>query len=235
MFASGSARPPLGLVALIAGQVVPLATLSWVGWRLLAQDRALEQQQVQQRVERGADLLVSALQRAISVSEQRLAAGAGPPAGAVAVIFRLGQVDASPRDRLAYLPVVPPLREAPAFADGEELEFRGATSRPQSIFFGGLAGSSDRAVRAGALLRLGRSLRQAGRADEALSVYQRLSDMDDVAVGGVPAGLVGHYARCRLLEERQSPDLRTEGERLQRELRLGRLDADPAGVHAVLG
>jgi hypothetical protein len=53
MFSKGSARPPRSLVALIIGiTVVPLATLLWLGWRLLEQDRALEQQQVTQRVDR---------------------------------------------------------------------------------------------------------------------------------------------------------------------------------------
>ena len=229
MFASGSARPPLSLVALIAGiTVVPLTTLSWLGWRLLAQDRALEQQQVQQRVERGADLVVAALQRAISTSEQRLASGDEPGAdGAATVVFRDGRVDVSPRDRVAFLPVVAVLREAPAatFARGEELEFRLHDRNAAIRAFGELAGSSDRAVRAGALLRLGRNLRQAHRSDEALGAYARLSEMDDVAVGGVPAGLVGRYARCRLLaDERRSSELRADGEQLLRELRARRWD-----------
>src|SRR5947207_6771368 len=127
MFSKGSARPPRSLVALIVGiTVVPLTTLLWLGWRLLEQDRALEQQQVQQRVELGADLIVSALQRAVSVSEQRLATGSGPGADeAVTVTFRDGQIEASPRDRVAYFPVVAPLPDAPpvTFARGDDLEF----------------------------------------------------------------------------------------------------------------
>ena len=34
--------------------VVPLATLLWLGWRLLEQDRVLERQQIQQRVDTAA-------------------------------------------------------------------------------------------------------------------------------------------------------------------------------------
>jgi signal transduction histidine kinase len=204
--------------------IVPLATLSWLGWRLLAQDRVLERQQVQQRTERAADMLVAALQRAIAVSEQRLAAGAGPEGGAVVVTFRDGRVDASPPHGLAYFPVIAPLPEATtaAFANGDDLEFRRRDAAAASTFFGALAESSDRAVRAGALVRLGRTLRRMGRVDEALSAYDRLSEMDDVAIGGAPAGLVGTYARCRLLEERQSPGLRTEADRLQRQLQSSR-------------
>src|SRR5205085_7124195 len=87
---SVSLRAPRGLVALIlAITVVPLVTLLWLGWRLVQQDRALERQQIQQRVERAADLIVAVLGRAVSASEQRLAAGVESwPAGAVVVAFR---------------------------------------------------------------------------------------------------------------------------------------------------
>ncbi|MBI3490197.1 MAG: HAMP domain-containing histidine kinase [Acidobacteria bacterium] len=227
MFSKGSTRPPRSLVALIVGiTVVPLATLLWLGWRLLEQDRALEQQQVRQRVERGADLVVSALQRAVSVSEQRLAAGSGPGAdGAVAVTFRDGHVEASPHERLAYFPVVQPLPEASAttFARGEDLEFHQHDRAAAITSFRELARSSDSAIRAGALLRLGRNLHNVGRFEEAFAAYGRLSEMDGVSVGSVPAGLIGRYARCKLLQEqRQWPNLRAEALGLQRELWSGR-------------
>ena len=82
MFSKASARPLRSLVALVIGvMVVPLLTLPWLGWRLLEQDRALESQQVQQRVERAADLVVAALQRAISASEQTIDGRWGGVAG----------------------------------------------------------------------------------------------------------------------------------------------------------
>lgn len=66
-----------GLVAAIVGiTVVPLALLVWIGWRLIDQDRALERQQLQQRVDRALDLGLAALQRVIAASEERLRAGA---------------------------------------------------------------------------------------------------------------------------------------------------------------
>lgn len=227
MFSLDSSRTPRSLVALIVAiTLVPLATLLWLGWRLLAQDRALEHQQVQQRVERGADLVVSALQRAISVSEQRLAKGTEQWAdGAVVVRFREGQVDVAPRDRIAYFPVVTQLPEAPAaaFARGEDLEFHQHDYPAAITVFSGLSRSSDSATRAGALLRLGRNLRVAGRFGDARAAYVRLSTMDDIALGGVPAGLIGRYARCRLLEvEQRVSDLRVEARDLQRELWSGR-------------
>src|SRR5258708_27895818 len=122
MVSSRAHLPPRNLVALILGiTVAPLATLLWLGWRLLEQDRMLAGQQVQQRVERAADLVVAALQRALSSDAQKLAAGSEQwPDGAVAVTFRGGMVEAHPKERLAWLPAVEPLPEAPAtFAPGE--------------------------------------------------------------------------------------------------------------------
>jgi hypothetical protein len=183
---------------------------------------------VQQRVERGADLIVAAVQRALSASEQRLATGAAPGGdGAVAVTFRADHVDVLPRDRVAYVPVVAALPEPPAasFSSGDDLEFRRHDLAAATKIFGALAGSSDRALRAGALLRLGRSLQKAGRVDEALAAYRRLSDMDDVAISGVPAGLVGRYAVCRLLEESgRAADVRADGQRLLADLGSRRWD-----------
>lgn len=126
--------------------VVPLATLLWLGWRLVEQDRLLEGQQVQQRVERAADLVVAALQRALSSSEQRLAAGSEQWAdGAVAVTFHDGRLDAFPADRVAFFPIIQPLREAPSatFVQAEDLEFRQRDPRAAITLLRGLATSSD--------------------------------------------------------------------------------------------
>lgn len=227
MSSKGSAPPPRSLVALIVGiTAVPLATLLWLGWRLLEQDRALEQQQVRHRVERGADLVVSALQRAVSVSEQQLTAGRGPIADdAVTVTFQEGRVDVSPRGRVAYLPVVGALPEplAASFAGGDALEFQQNDRAAAIRVFRGLAMSSDPAIRAGALLRLGRNLQNVKRFEEARAAYGRLSEVDGVAIGGVPAGLIGRYAGCRLLEAQgRGSDLRAEALDLRRDLWSGR-------------
>jgi len=47
----------------------------WVGWHVLEQDRALEEQQIRQRVEHAADIVTAALQRTVAASERRLAEG----------------------------------------------------------------------------------------------------------------------------------------------------------------
>ncbi len=205
--------------------IVPLALLSWLGWRTLGQDRLLEDQQVRQRLELAADLLVAALQRAIAADVQRLAGGARDwPAGAVAVEFSADLARAYPRESIAYLPAVAALPEAGAsrFAEGEVLEFRGDHSAAVRIFRE-QATSSDPAVRAGASLRLARNLRAIGRQEEALETYARLAEMDGVSVEGTPVGLAGRYGRARLLEqEGRTTELIAEAQRLGRELRAGR-------------
>jgi signal transduction histidine kinase len=211
--------PPRNLIALIVGiTAVSLAVLSWLGWRLLEQDRQLESQQEQQRLERAADAVAAALHRALDADQQRLSAGAQDwPAGAVALVFRGRSVEAYPRERVAYLPVTPPLREAPTakFAHAEEVEFRGQNSAETVALYEGMSQSPDTSVRAGALLRLARCLRASGRFPEALAAYGRLAHIDGVSVGGFPAGLAARYARCRLLEERGLVvELRTEARTL---------------------
>ena len=220
MFSKGPSR---SLVALIAGiTVVPLVTLLWLGRRLMEEDRVLEHQQIQQRVERGADLVVAALQRLVGVSEQRLAAGSQQwPDDAVAVTFRDGVVEASPRDHVAYLPLVPQLREASVatFAHGEDLEFRQRDLKAAISVFGDLARSPDPSIRSGALLRLARSLHNAGRDESALAAYAQLSEIDGVSVGRVPTGLLATYARGKLLERQQrASELRALGADLDRDL-----------------
>jgi signal transduction histidine kinase len=226
MFGSRSSLPPLGLLALIVGvTVIPLATLLWLGWRLLQQDRALEAQQIQQRLDRSADMIVAALERSLSLWEQRLAAGGGVPDGAVSITIRGEVTNVTPRARVAFLPVVPTLPEPPAsaFAAGDEAEYRRHDASAAIAIFRALSRSPDRATRAGGLLRLARMQQKMGQTDTALATFTALLKMDDVGIGGTPAGLVGRYARCRLLEARgRRRELESDAAALLRDLHNAR-------------
>lgn len=227
MFLKGAPRPPRNLVAAITGiTVVPLAVLLWLGWRLLDQDRLLENQRAQERLERAADLAASALQRLVSGSEQRVTVSGNEwPAGAVALTFGRDRMEADPPGRLAYLPVAPTLPEPPpsAFAAGEELEFRRHDRDGAIAVYRQLAKSPDAAVRAGALLRLARNLKSDGRTEEALTNYAELSRMDGVAVAGTPMGLIAEYARCEIYAESgRGVELRREADKLAGGLGVGR-------------
>src|SRR5262252_10858057 len=98
------------LTALIVGiTILPLAALLFIGWRLLEQDRILESQQEREAAEHAADLVVAAIERAISESEHRLEAGNTDwPTGAVAASIYEDRIDAYPKGRIAYVPVSTP-------------------------------------------------------------------------------------------------------------------------------
>jgi signal transduction histidine kinase len=213
---------PLAAVALL-----PLGLLLWVGWRLLEQDRALAGQQVTQRIERAADIVVAALARAVSASEARLAAGAGDwGEGAVVVRFAGGgRVEAAPRGRLAWQPVAAPLEEASAaaFAQGEEFEFQKRDLKSAALFYRELAKSPAPGVRAGAGIRLARVLRGQGQLEEALAAYSAMNDLDGASVDRVPAALVALHASAELLAEMGRPtEARQHAQRLDEGLRAGR-------------
>ena len=95
----------------------------------------------------------------------------------MALTFRDDRLDLVPPNRVAYLPVVRRLRQAPTdtFARAELLEFRQRDHGAAIAALRPMTSSSDPAVRAEALLRLGRNLRRAGRFDEALTTYARLT------------------------------------------------------------
>ncbi len=192
------------MATLVAVTLLPMGLLLSVGWKMLEQDHALAHQQMAQRVERAADIVVAALAREVSASEQRLAAGALDwSEGAVEVRFAGGHVAAEPRGRLAWLPVAPPLEEAPAtaFAQGEEFEFQKRDLESAALFYREVAKSSVAGLRAGAKIRLARVLRGQGRREEALEAYAEVQNLDSASIDRVPASLVALYASAGLLAE----------------------------------
>lgn len=235
---SGSASgPPRRLIVLVlAMTVVPLVLLLWLGWQVLRQDNALEARQRADRVERAADLVVAALQRAIAASEQRLAAGDREwPAGAVSLAFRDGLVLASPNGRVAYLPIAGGVRTASPglLTQAEDLEFYHRDRLAAIEAYRHLARSRDPALRGVALLRLGRNLASTGDLTSALTAYGEALAIDGAWEGGVPAGLVARYMRCRILEaDGQGAALRAEAQQLQRDLDAGRWPLT-GPVHAI--
>src|SRR5439155_3738450 len=51
--------------------LVLAASLSWLGWRLLKQDRALESQRIQERLDNAADLIAASLLHKFSESRDQ--------------------------------------------------------------------------------------------------------------------------------------------------------------------
>ena len=80
MVVRGWFQPPRHLVVLFFGiALVLVATLIWLGWRLFQQDRALERQRVQVRLEHAADVVAAALTRRLGTIEDELGRLAGLP------------------------------------------------------------------------------------------------------------------------------------------------------------
>ena len=235
-------RPPRYLLTLfLTIMLVLAATLGWLSWRLLEQDRALESQRTQERLDNAADLIAASLLRKFSESEDQftsllalsdpeLAARAsgltGQGAGtALIIVFRPQAVDAYPRASLLYYPFLPTAKEPPAsmFEAGEVLEFQQKDFAKAIVVFRELSRSKDPSIRAGALLRLGRNLRKAQQTRAALDVYDQLEQMGAVPTGGLPADLLARHARCALLNElKRTTEVKQEAGALYVDLHNGR-------------
>jgi signal transduction histidine kinase len=85
-----------------------------------------------------------------------------------------------------------------AFAEGEAAEIRQQQLDTAADIYRRLSATQDPALRAGALLRLARVLRNSGHTEEASAAYERLSRIDGVRLSGVPADLVARHALCDL-------------------------------------
>lgn len=187
----------LALFVLLAG--IPLAALGWLGWRLLEQDHALENQRERDRLENAAGLLERELDRSLTSWEDLLPA-ATPPPGGVLIVFDSRGVLRQQGVRLPYYPRVSSAPEPPAglFADAEALEFRENGLSKATAAYRSLARSRYRGVRAAALMRLGRSLRKERELQEALLVYGQLGAMGETVVAGSPAELLARRERIEL-------------------------------------
>jgi len=212
-------RPPRRLLVLfLAVTVVPASALAWLSWRLLEQDRALENQRIQERLEHAADLIAAAIEQQLSRALERLSEAED----ALAVTFTPQGVKAR---GLLYQPFVPP-QPQPArgiFEAGEAFEFRQQDYAQAIAAFRELARSKDPLIRAGALVRLGRNLRKNNQHREALGVYEELARQGSTPVGDVPAELLARQARCAVLEElKQSAESQRAASALYADLQQGR-------------
>jgi signal transduction histidine kinase len=142
--------------------------------------------------------------------------------------------------RLLFLPSVPVLPEPPTepFADADRAEFQSGDVAQALATCTRLAQSSSAAIRVGALLRIARLHRKAGRLDDALRAWNQFTDINSVTIEGEPAGLMALRARCRALEQaHRTGELQQEASRLLSELYSARwpLDHDTFLVAAQQG
>src|SRR5688572_274015 len=214
---------------LLAVAVPPAATLVWLGWLLLQQDRALLMQRDFERRQVAAQTAVRSLELSLAAAERVVFAGPVPE-GMVRLVLSAERVDAQPADRVLWLPAMrrAELADDRRFADAERLEFQGGVDRALTIYEDA-ARSPKPEVRAGALLRLARVRRSQTRWDDALSAYRSLSTIHDVAIAGAPADLQARRGSGAVLQvANRTQELVREARALEVDLLKGRWTLDRA-------
>ena len=215
---------------------IPLAALGWLGWRLLVQERVLEQQRQRERLEDAASTLVHALDRALARWEDVLPAVASGeavslPPDVMALAFDDHGVQRHLGLPLPYYPIVATSGAASGglFAEAETLEFARGDVKGAEAAYQRLATATDKRVRAEALMRLARCLRKDQRLNEALAVYDALAEMRETAIAGSPSELVARRERITLHALMgQADDVARESRALADVLSSGRYRIDRA-------
>jgi signal transduction histidine kinase len=203
-------RPPKALLLLLfLLTFASVSTLATFGWRLLEQQRMVEAQRSQDRLEHAADRIAALVRETLEKSSERLGAGLVSP-GDLLLTLSATSLNATPPGRLLYYPVSPPDPEphSEVFAEPELFEF--VESQPTEALrgFERLAHSADASVRAGALLRIARVLRNSGQREHSIAVYRKLAGMNE-NVAGVPGSLLAALAIGALSRSAQAAlDLR---------------------------
>jgi len=218
------------ILATAAGLAIFVSlALGWLGWRLLAQEETLQQQQARSRLEQRADALTTGFLRRIEEKKAWLSAlesSTSPPGdGAVLVRFSGSAVQAQPAGSLIYDPAPPPPVhiDAALFAEASKLEFQTIDLRAAAAELTKLAAAGDAAIRAEALLRLARVEVKSGRISDALATYARLRDEARMGPAEEPYGLSSRLARCDLLASSgQDAKAREEASALAADLESGR-------------
>lgn len=196
-------KPPKSLLLILfLLTLVSVSALGWFGFKLLEQDRMVQAQQRQERLEQAADRIAATLRGTLAETGERLSAwlAAPPPAGkpedGILLIGDGTTLSAYPSGRLLYYPAPAgdPEASSAEFAEGESLEFLQALPARAAEVYRRIAESAEPATRAGALLRLARALGKVGRTEESAAVYTRMAAITGVQVAGAPADLVARHA-----------------------------------------
>jgi signal transduction histidine kinase len=172
------------------------ATLGWLGWQLLRQDRELAAKRIADQRDTGADLAVAALKARISAVEKDLAgilagpdaiAKLAPAEGAVFVEFLPTGIRAWPEGRLIYYPE----------SSQDECEASDVKCQQE------IPGPTTRHPTPTELLQLAAKQRQDGKIEEALKTYGQIVNLGGVPLSGRPAALIGELGILEVLGEKQ--------------------------------
>ena len=218
------------LAALIVTTLVVTGALLWAGWRLLDQQHAIDEQSARGQADSAADAVAAGIRGKLAEAGERLSGWVSDPSAAVPVVegavvvgLRADAVEVSPAGGLPFVPIeLPSPGSIEVFESFEAAEFSGDPHRARAGYLR-LANHRDIAVRAGALLRLGRAQRKMRDFEGALATYQQLAELGAARASELPselAGLIGQKAvHLALADERGANVI---AERIRRGLDQGR-------------
>jgi signal transduction histidine kinase len=222
-------QPPRRLLTSFLVVVVAcLGALVWLAYRILDQDQALESQRIREQLELAADFTAANLAQKLSDLEKLLDVSPGEarlPEGTILIAADEQKLDLYGNQPLLFYPALGATPEVSSdkLHGAELVEFEKNDPVAAAALFREESRSRAPALRAAALVRLGRSLRKAGRNQEALAAYSDLAALDSTPVSGLPAGLVAREAQCSLFEASgRRDDLRREAAALLGDLENGR-------------
>jgi signal transduction histidine kinase len=215
------------LAALFAASaLLPSVLLMVLGWRLLQQESALEERRQQEVREQSADLVVTALAAELTQAEDRLQSRpaddlTSTTASALLLTLSEAGLQTAPEGLVLHVPEPVRLPEVPpdrfVAADAAEYQLRDPHKALEELR--SLAASRVREVEAGAFLGIARIQRGLGRLDDAVSAYREAAGFNDVAMHGIPAGLLARRGLCTVLEiGGRTGDLRREAAELEERL-----------------
>ena len=222
-------RPPRHVLAIfVAVAVVSAGALVWLMWLLLEQDKTVEIQRRQERLEQAADRAAAVMQGALADIDVQLGTRLDPPVKLPAgvLVFSSGRdgIAVRPEGALLYYPEPSPRLEAPAerFAEAEQSEFARNDLAAAAQRYSVLSADPDKGVRAAALNGLARVHRRMQDYSAALDAYDRLLRIPGVGVSGLPAELIARAGRASVFEETlRVAELRAEAAMLDENLRRG--------------
>jgi len=225
-------RAPRHLIGLfLVITLIPILGLAWLSWRMIQQDRAVEDQRIREQCENAADFAVTVLQRLVAELEEQLSSFASPASGdsqtenVALVSFDLQGIERAAGATLLYDPCPPPSAPVPAgtFAVAEKLEFQNRDPLAAIRSYQQLTDSTEPATRAGAWLRIGRCYRKLGDHSKALQAYNELEKLGATPVAGEPAELMARQGRATLFRDwDKEPELLSEASELASGIARGR-------------
>ena len=214
---------------LATATLIPIAVLSWLGVRLIQQDRDVGRQRHRERLEVAAGRLALEIERRLQDVEEQLVRGASTNPSRIQFLPSGFTFNADAP--LLYQPGLEAARDLPSsFLAGAEMEeFQRHDLTAAAATYRRLAASREPARRAAALVGLGRVLRQRGDRSGALDAYRDLEQLGSEHVAGQPAALVARQGRCKVFEEAgDAGALGRESSELARVLYTGGLPIDRA-------